>query len=66
MSIINTEKYLTTSQAATQLGLAVDTIKKYCQSGRIKAITIGRQWMISLAEVDKYNRDRREYTKNSE
>lgn len=63
MATINTNEVLTTKEAASLLRVTVDTVKKYCQIGRIKAINVGRQWLIPKAEITRYNKERRDYNK---
>lgn len=52
---------MTTAQFADRLGdgTQVETISKYCSTGRIKAIRIGRTWLISEQEFQRFVRDRR-------
>lgn len=63
MSIINTDDYFTTPQAASRLGLTADSVKKYCQRGRIVATWIGNQWLIHRREIARYKRSRRPYNR---
>lgn len=50
---------LTTTQAATELGIKPDSVKKLCQRGIMKAERAGRDWLISLEEVERYKIERR-------
>lgn len=56
MPQINTDKLLTTAQAAEIIGVSADTVKKYCQRGSIKALKIGWSWMIIPEELKKYQK----------
>jgi excisionase family DNA binding protein len=59
VSIKYSEKYLTTAQAAKELGLTTDTVKRYCnqEPQRIKGEKVGNSWMIPESEVEKFERD---------
>lgn len=49
------EGYYTTTQAAAQLGVSVDTVTRMCRDGRIDgAIKPSTKLLIPIAEVDKY------------
>lgn len=52
---------MTTAQFAERLGdgTQAETIRKYCTTGRIKAIQIGRTWLITEQEYQRFLRDRR-------
>lgn len=56
------KEYFTTAEAAERLGLNRDTVRHYCQGDepRIKATKVGRDWLIPRAEIDRYERDRRD------
>lgn len=58
------KEFLSTREAAEILGLNYHTLRHYCQGDnpRIKAEKIGRDWLIPRAEVERYKRERREYT----
>lgn len=57
MTTLNTDSYLTTSQAAEKLGITVDAVKQYCYHKKMAAIKVGRQWMIHKKEVDRYSKE---------
>lgn len=44
----------TTKQLAEKLGLKQKTVQKYCQLGYIKAIKIGRDWLITEEQLQEY------------
>lgn len=50
---------LTTKQAATELGIQPGSVKKLCQREILKAERIGRDWLISPDEVERYKVERR-------
>lgn len=50
---------MTTTQAATELGIQPGSVKKLCQRGILKAERIGRDWLISQKEVERYKVERR-------
>jgi len=58
---IGTEKFLTTEEAAQALGLSVDSVRRYCNDINPKIIgkKIGRDWLISPAEIRKFSKGRR-------
>jgi len=61
------KELFSTAEAAEFLGLDKDTLRHYCQGDtpRIKAEKIGRDWMIPKTEVERYDRERREYTRQT-
>ena len=61
------KEFLSTVEAADYLGLDKDTLRHYCQgeNPRIKAEKFGRDWMIPKSEVERYDRERREYNKQA-
>lgn len=50
---------LTTKQAATELGIQPGSVKKLCQRGILKAEHIGRDWLISRDEIERYKAERK-------
>jgi len=58
MTSIEINDYLSTAQVAAKLSLTTDTVKKYCQSGKIAAIKAGQSWLISKSEVARYRKNR--------
>lgn len=54
-----TEKYFTTAEAASLLGVETDTVKVYCNSDppRIRGEKIGHIWMIPESEIKRYKRE---------
>jgi excisionase family DNA binding protein len=54
-------KMLTTAEAATILGVTIDSAKKYCQIGTLHAEKEGRFWRIPQKEVERYSQERRTY-----
>lgn len=59
MSIVDTEKSLTTAEFALKVGAATETIKKYCQRKVIAGVKAGNSWMIPKTEVAKFEQSRR-------
>ena len=57
MPIVDTDKMMTCAEAAKFLGLATDSVKKYCQKGTIEGLKFGRMWMISRNEVKRYKKE---------
>lgn len=50
---------LTTTQAATVLGLEPRTVSKFIRRGVLKAEKFGRDWMIAEAEIERYQSERK-------
>lgn len=50
---------LTTTQAATELGIQPGSVKKLCQRGVLKAERIGRDWLVEKIELERYKEARR-------
>lgn len=62
MSIKITGEYLTPQEAAKELQLTADTVRRYCndlENPKLKGEKIGRDWLISRKEVERYRRERR-------
>lgn len=57
MAVKFTEKYFTTAEAGTEIGVTADTVKCYCNTGRIKGEKIGNNWMIPQSEIKRYLKD---------
>lgn len=51
--------FLTTSQVANELGITETTVRRYCNEGRM-GTKIGRQWLITRDELDRFKKSRRE------
>jgi excisionase family DNA binding protein len=58
MSKSSTEE-LTPQQAAAVLGLTVDYVRKLCNSGKLRCRKFGIVWIITRADLDRYQRTRR-------
>lgn len=52
--------FLTVDEAAKALGLAVDSVRRYCNAEKPKlyAEKFGRDWLIPKSEIDRYKRER--------
>ena len=57
VATVNTDDLWDTTKAADYLGLSKDSVKKYCQSGAIDAIKMGRSWFIEKTEVRRYKKE---------
>lgn len=44
------------TEAAAYLGLTDSMVRNYCRQARIKAERIGRNWVISRKELDRFKR----------
>ena len=50
---------LTTNEAASTLGITLRMVQAHITSGQIKAQKIGRDWLISDEEMERFQRERR-------
>lgn len=55
------EQIMGTEEAATRWGLTQDHIKRLCREGKVKAVLIGRTWIL---EKDQPNPAQPEHPKN--
>lgn len=64
MATIETRDYMTCGDAAEALGLSADSIRRYCYNANIgktpslKAMHVGRDWLIHKSEIARYKRER--------
>ena len=49
---------LTVAQAAQELAITENTVRQYCQAGRLGR-KFGRQWIITRQELDQFKEQRR-------
>jgi predicted site-specific integrase-resolvase len=49
----------TTKDAAEALQLQPRTVKRYCWLGLIRAKKVGRDWLITQREIERFARERR-------
>lgn len=49
---------VTTAQAAKELGVSTDTIRRWCENGTLKATWVGSLWAISEDAVTQTKRRR--------
>lgn len=55
---IMAERMFTTAQAAVELGLGVDAIRKRIKDKRLKATKDGKEYKIAESEIERYKRER--------
>lgn len=48
---------LTLTEAATRLGMAASTLRWQIANGKLKARKVGRDWVVSEREVERYRRE---------
>jgi excisionase family DNA binding protein len=48
---------LTLTEAAAELGLAASTLRHQVQAGRLRARLVGKTYVVSPREVDRYRRE---------
>lgn len=49
---------MTVSEVAKELGITENTVRVYCQQGRLGQ-KIGRQWLITREELEAFKKTRR-------
>lgn len=49
--------FLTVPEAADMLGLAASTLRHQIKRGKLQAHKIGRDWYVTVGEVERYARD---------
>jgi excisionase family DNA binding protein len=49
---------LTLSEAAEKLGLAASTLRHQVQAGRLRARLVGKTYVVTEREVERYRRER--------
>lgn len=58
------DNWLTTSQAASILGIGVDSVRRYCANfrdggtPRIRGTLVGKSWMIHAKDIQEYQQNR--------
>lgn len=45
-------KPLTVEQVAEHLGVSIETVRRWIRTGRLRAVRIGRAWLIKQAAVE--------------
>ncbi len=48
---------LTLTEAAAQLGLSASTLRHQVQSGRLRARMVGKTYVVTAREVERYRRE---------
>ncbi len=56
MKIGETE-VLTLRQASEQIGVAISTLRKQAESGTLNALLVGKTWVVTAEEVERYARE---------
>jgi excisionase family DNA binding protein len=49
--------FLTLAEAAARLGLSASTLRNQVHNGRLRAELIGKTWIVTEAEVERYERE---------
>jgi excisionase family DNA binding protein len=44
----------TLREAAAELGITPDTLRAQIQRGRLRAVKVGRDWLVDPAELERY------------
>jgi excisionase family DNA binding protein len=50
-------EWVSLSTASRELGVAHDTLRAQVHRGKLAATKIGRDWLVSREEVDRYRRE---------
>lgn len=58
MRRINVEELLTTRQVAELLNLTERRVRQLIDGGQLKAVRIGRDWLVSRVEAERYQKVR--------
>jgi excisionase family DNA binding protein len=45
---------LSTAEAAEELGVSEDTVRRMCERGELRAYRVGRAWKIRREDLDAY------------
>lgn len=53
-----THDYITSAEAAKQLGFSADHIRKLIRTGKMNGEKIGRNWIVHVEELKKITRQR--------
>jgi excisionase family DNA binding protein len=56
---MKTDCFFTTSEAASYLGFAEDTIRRYIYRGLIRSQKLGNTLLVSKSELDRYKVEKR-------
>jgi excisionase family DNA binding protein len=48
---------LTLKQAAERIGVSVSTLRMQAERGTLDAILMGRTWVVTLPEIERYERE---------
>ncbi len=56
---IKSDCFFTTSEAATYLGFAEDTIRRYVYRGLISGQKLGNTVLVAKSELDRYKQEKR-------
>lgn len=60
MSVADSDgKILTASEAADYLGIGPSGVTKLCREGKLRGSKHGRDWLLTLAEVRRYRKERK-------
>lgn len=54
---IGDEEVLTLAQAAERLGISHHTLRNQAMSGVLKAILMGKTYLVTASEVERYRRE---------
>ncbi len=52
------ESVMSLKQAAAELGVTPDTLRQQIQADRLTATKLGRDWLVTRAEMERYRAER--------
>ena len=53
---IGKEDFYTVTEASALLGINASLVRRYIREERIPAMKVGKTWMLSMAEIKKFER----------
>lgn len=53
------DKYISTTEAAKELGISRISVFRNIQTGKLKAVKVGRNFIIQAQEVDRFKKERK-------
>lgn len=51
------KKLMTLAEAGVELGRSPDTLRRQAQKGRLEATLVGKTYVVTSAEVERYRRE---------
>ncbi|BCY18677.1 hypothetical protein hrd7_25260 [Leptolinea sp. HRD-7] len=48
------DDFISISEAAEKIGASVALIRRWCQTGKMPAVKVGKTWIIKASDVEKH------------